>query len=303
MALTSPDRKREFADPRRAVSYHATVNRPATPDLKTLKEDCQMLVGRIDAQALRQVSNESQKSRSHSSSSDEPLGRAESLREVSAKMIAKLGSNVIRICSSTCGTGLGTLFLTDFSSTPIVLESPDQDQTMRRWYRVYPISDELYFVRPDAGLAGRAAGHPDAGMLEDILEEPQSPGCDPVQSRLKRNKDRTPKPKSLGNMHTRINSVPCGMDRMYGLHEPSSNDTFVNLCKICCDVQSELVFLPCKHGGMCESCLRRMAFSRALNREGTRCPWCRKPIKEVIKIYDEGAIKMYGYAISKPSMA
>jgi hypothetical protein len=144
-------------------------------------------------------------------------------------------------------------------------------------------------------------------MLEQILEEPQKPGSDPVQSRLKRNKDRSsPNSPMLpgkmpGKMHTRINSVPCGMDRMCGLDEPEFNDTFVNICKICCEKESELVFLPCRHGGMCETCLRRSATSRALNKEGMRCPWCRKQLREVIKIYDEGAIRMYGYAITKPS--
>lgn len=298
----APEARRSLTDPRRAVDYDATVPSKVAPNLQALKEDCQMLREKIDAPRSRSTSV-----------GDDQEDKSESL---SAKKIREMSSKLKRLCSSsgTCAAGLGaylpTLLSPVASPTGPVLESPNQDQTLRRWYRVYPISDELYFVRPDPGLAGRTPGHPDAGMLEQILEEPQNPGSDPVQSRLKRNKDRVYSPNSSpllkaktppGNMHSRINSVPSGMDRMCGLDDPAFNDTFVNLCKICCDKESELVFLPCRHGGMCEECLRRSAVSRALNGEGTKCPWCRKPIKEVIKIYDEGAIKMYGYAITKPS--
>merc|ERR1712228_439863 len=96
-------------------------------------------------------------------------------------------------------------------------------------------------------------------------------------------------------------SVPQNMDRMVGLSVEGFDDTFVNLCKMCYDAKSNIVILPCRHGGFCETCLRRCLFIRPAHRGGRVCPWCRKDITEVIKLYEEGAIKGYGYAIKAGS--
>lgn len=169
-----------------------------------------------------------------------------------------------------------------------------EKEGMRRWYRVHPISDELYYVRPDAGLAGRTPGHPDAGGLTRGSPKAQSEldlraaagdGEDPVMSNLKKCKN------------SRI-SVPDNLDRMLALPEPSLNDTFTNWCKICYSKQADVVVLPCRHGSMCESCLRISLLSRPAHRGGRQCPFCRKKIEEVIKLYRDAAINMYGYAIN-----
>jgi len=169
-----------------------------------------------------------------------------------------------------------------------------EKESMRRWYRVHPISDELYYVRPDAGLAGRTPGHPDAGGLKRSGTKAQSEldlraaeggGADPVMSTLKR--------ESKLRM-----SVPENLDRMLELPEPSFNDTFTNWCKLCYSKQADVVVLPCRHGSMCESCLRMSLLSRPAHRGGRQCPFCRKKIEEVIKLYRDAAINMYGYAIN-----
>lgn len=159
----------------------------------------------------------------------------------------------------------------------------------RRWYRVHPITDELYFVRPDAGMAGRTPGHPDAGVLRNSLMESQFDedleSHAPVTSLVKRGMQKR-------------SSLPRNMDRMQGLDEPGFNDVFVNLCKMCYDKRADIVLLPCRHGGMCETCLRKTLFMRPAHKGGFCCPWCRKKIMEVIKMYEDGAINMYGYAIN-----
>jgi len=156
----------------------------------------------------------------------------------------------------------------------------------RRWYRVHPITDELYFVRPDAGVTGRVGG-PDAGEVPTL--DNSLTGCEdgtsPVRSSVKR------------QMRTSF-SMPADMTRMLGLEQGSDlKDTLDNVCKICFDDKAEVVVLPCKHGGMCESCLRRSLFSKPLHRGGSSCPFCRKPIKEVIRLYNDAAIPQYAYAI------
>lgn len=172
-------------------------------------------------------------------------------------------------------------------------EKKQDKEPPRRWYLVYPITDELYFVRPDAGMAGRVDGHPDAGFLEvvesEFLDEMKFDEEDtsPVKSRLKQNMKRS----------GRCASVPSNLDRMQGLGDPGFDDSFVNLCKLCYDKSADVVLLPCRHGGMCEGCLRRSLFSRPKHKGGHTCPWCRKKIIEVIKMYEDGAIREYGYAV------
>jgi len=165
-------------------------------------------------------------------------------------------------------------------------------EASRRWYRVYPITDELYFVRPDAGLRGRLPGQPDAGVDEKLemhndADDSRKSNLNSVQSNVK--KDNI--------VRNRI-SLPRNMDRNIGMGDPGFNDTFVNLCKFCCDANADMVILPCKHGGFCETCLRKTLHIRPAHKGGNSCPWCRKKIIEVVKMYADGAVKGYGYAIS-----
>lgn len=167
-------------------------------------------------------------------------------------------------------------------------------EASRRWYRVHPITDELYFVRADAGIAGRTAGHPDAGVIENL--EMRNDADDAGKSNL--NSGELPVQSKVKNSLFNRISLPRDIDRMTGMGEPGFNDTFVNLCKFCFDARADVVILPCKHGGFCEACLRKILYIRPAHKGGNSCPWCRKKIIEVIKMYADGAVKGYGYAIS-----
>jgi len=194
---------------------------------------------------------------------------------------------------------------------PLAEQTESHPPPMRRWYRVHPITDELYYVRPDPGLAGRTAGHPDAGQVQGPLspkgqrgriapstagvsvtkagraERPSNSGTEPVCSRTKL------------AMVTRSKSIPSSVNRLVGL-SPSDdlkNEIFRNSCKICYEKEAEVVLLPCRHGGMCEECLRRSLFSKPSHRGGRSCPFCRKQITEVIKLYTGSTVNQYGYAI------
>mmetsp|Transcript_102032 Transcript_102032/g.263779 ORF Transcript_102032/g.263779 Transcript_102032/m.263779 type:complete len:284 (+) Transcript_102032:73-924(+) len=57
-----------------------------------------------------------------------------------------------------------------------------------------------------------------------------------------------------------------------------------SVCQICCTAPSEVVLLPCRHSGLCDACLRRVMFMRAPHRGGCCCPFCRRRIREVVRI-------------------
>lgn len=46
-------------------------------------------------------------------------------------------------------------------------------------------------------------------------------------------------------------------------------------CTICCDLERNIIFLPCGHLIACRSCADRLG----------RCPLCRTTVKAVIKVY------------------
>jgi hypothetical protein len=175
-------------------------------------------------------------------------------------------------------------------------EEEEAKEAPRRWYRVHPITDELYFVRPDAGLAGRTVGHPDAGVVTRLASVDE----DDVATSSTGIENVAPVRSALKGSLARTNSLPRNLDRMTVDDGKNFdfNDTFVNLCKLCFDKPADVVMLPCRHGGLCEECLRRSLFIKPAHKGGMSCPWCRKKIIEVIKMYGEGAINMYGYAIS-----
>lgn len=75
------------------------------------------------------------------------------------------------------------------------------------------------------------------------------------------------------------------------------DDIKEGLCTICYAKPSGVVILPCKHGGICEGCLRRAFFSRAAHKGARTCPFCRAAIKEVVRIDDSKRGRQYGYAI------
>lgn len=157
----------------------------------------------------------------------------------------------------------------------------------RRWYRVHPMMDMTYFVRPDAGFRGRIPGY-GPGASFGMEEEGAAPPPDvasgsaqqlPVGSRQKR----------------RRRSLPPEVERRISL--PADTGMADNLCRICFERPRGVVLLPCRHGGLCDQCLKRAIHMRPLHKGGRTCPFCRKFIREVIKIYDDAVYPQYGYAI------
>eukprot|EP00929_Paragymnodinium_shiwhaense_P112970 TRINITY_DN81230_c0_g1_i1.p1 TRINITY_DN81230_c0_g1~~TRINITY_DN81230_c0_g1_i1.p1 ORF type:complete len:464 (-),score=46.84 TRINITY_DN81230_c0_g1_i1:150-1541(-) len=153
-----------------------------------------------------------------------------------------------------------------------------------KWYRINPICDFVYSVRPDAGLRG---GLPWERDVNGDLEANDN-GTD---IRFVRVRDRF--------RLRRARSVPHGLERRQGLPEPSGMqcDSFRNCCRICYDRPVEVVTLPCRHGGMCEDCLRGTLFSRPAHRGGRQCPFCRMWISEVLRVFRDASITQYAYAI------
>eukprot|EP00811_Abedinium_folium_P006598 NODE_16080_length_1013_cov_4.705418.p1 GENE.NODE_16080_length_1013_cov_4.705418~~NODE_16080_length_1013_cov_4.705418.p1 ORF type:complete len:312 (+),score=39.29 NODE_16080_length_1013_cov_4.705418:51-938(+) len=156
----------------------------------------------------------------------------------------------------------------------------------RRWYRVLPQEDLLYFVRPDAGFRGRMPGVciPDR-VCEDLIGELE-PGTCWLRSNHK------------GRLRWR-RSLPAHIEGRLGLPESTGFecDTFRNCCRICYESAVSVVVLPCKHGGLCEDCLRKSLFSRPPHRGGRQCPFCRRRIKEVLRLYRDGVVPQYAYTI------
>jgi len=162
---------------------------------------------------------------------------------------------------------------------------PPPEPPPRRWYRIHPLTDTMYFVRPDAGLRGRIPGcwQRSTSLSDDPPLPPEGgpKSSQPVSSRQKQ----------------RRRSLPPQVERRLGLPPDSGNSIFDSLCKICYDQPSRAIALPCRHGGMCERCLRRAIISKPLHRGGRSCPLCRRRIGELVRIYDDAVFPQYGYAI------
>lgn len=190
-------------------------------------------------------------------------------------------------------------------------EEPVVRAPPRRWYRLHPTSRDLeFFVRPDGGLRGRQPGFrqtnsrprgvsryamPSSAKEADIFREELEKKGDVhlVQSKWK---------GGLGG-RKKISlswSVPNFVERQWTMEAPSGFqcDVFRNVCRICYEQPAELVCLPCRHGGLCEECLRLTFLSRPIHRGGRNCPFCRRRVTEVVQIYrDSYGPPQYAFAI------
>jgi len=286
----SPPGRREFKDTRLAVKPKSNQDSPPLQPLDRRGSGPHLDVKRIPSFRLPKAAGSGEQSTNSGT-------RTLSLREKVARLFSRWVDGVCLDGVDRCGCLDGAVEKARGWLHPSVAAKFAQakaPEASRRWYRVHPITDELYFVRADAGIAGRTAGHPDAGVVEklemhnDVDDSRRSnlnSGELPVQSKVKK------------ATFDRI-SLPRNIDRNIGMGDPGFNDTFVNLCKFCFDANADVVILPCKHGGFCESCLRKTLYIRPAHKGGNSCPWCRKKIIEVIKMYADGAVKGYGYAIS-----
>lgn len=208
---------------------------------------------------------------------------------VLGRAVAALG----HIAAETCGSWM--CGFASSSSSPVPPGRKDEPAP-RRWYRVHPLGDAQYFVRPDAGRRGRIPGLPaDLDADDRSLHMPTSEAPD-IQ--LMKSRRKGPHSHLSGSQ-----SVPAFLERKLGLKDPPGFecDSFRNCCKICYDEQIEVVLLPCRHGIMCRHCLRRTLYSRPSHRGGRNCPLCRKRVREVIYIFGDAAIPQYGFTLKLPS--
>jgi len=161
----------------------------------------------------------------------------------------------------------------------------------RRWYRVLPISELQYFVRPDDGLRGRIPGLGARPAEEDYDDWTADEAIEDSSTQWMMSKRKS----FLRSQR----SVPDFMERQWSLPDPSGFecDAFRNCCRICYDRPSDIVVLPCRHGAMCEHCVKRTLFSRPTHRGGRMCPFCRKEIIELLRIERDSPVMEFGYTI------
>ncbi|CAE8708127.1 unnamed protein product, partial [Polarella glacialis] len=101
----------------------------------------------------------------------------------------------------------------------------------RRWYRVHPITNTLYFVRPDAGLRGRIPGYSSRSDSKDAIIErgstqPELSSSSALPMRSTRHLQRRP-------------SLPAEVERGLGL-TPECLDSLLDCtCKICYEQPSD----------------------------------------------------------------
>jgi len=90
----------------------------------------------------------------------------------------------------------------------------------------------------------------------------------------------------------RSQSVPNTLERYWGIPWGDSAELSRDemMCKLCFSEAADVVLLPCRHGGLCYRCFRRMLFMRPVHRGGSTCPMCRRPIREAVRI-TEGELK------------
>lgn len=55
-----------------------------------------------------------------------------------------------------------------------------------------------------------------------------------------------------------------------------------SMCQICFAEPANAVMLPCRHGDICTSCVRRAMFMKPIHKGGGVCPLCRRRIKQVV---------------------
>lgn len=152
---------------------------------------------------------------------------------------------------------------------------PSEALPVCRWYKVFPISDIGWLLRPELGPVDR------------VPKALQIPGLSQVS-------DELVGPETL----RRRWSVPHFIERKMCLPDPPGFecDAFRNCCRICYDRDADVISLPCGHGGLCEQCLRSSLLSRPPHRGGRSCPFCRRCIEQVARLYRHGSIQ-YAYAI------
>lgn len=152
----------------------------------------------------------------------------------------------------------------------------------RRWYKVNRVNDTVYNVRADdpsreaATEAGTASSH--VAFREGTARS----ACVGATS-----------PSAAGKRYLQRRATADGT----AINEDDEDDILEQTCTICYMQKMEVIILPCKHGGMCEGCLRSSIFAKPAQKGGRCCPLCRRKVQEVIRIDKDSLCGSWGYAI------
>mmetsp|Transcript_58178 Transcript_58178/g.101881 ORF Transcript_58178/g.101881 Transcript_58178/m.101881 type:complete len:400 (-) Transcript_58178:77-1276(-) len=149
-----------------------------------------------------------------------------------------------------------------------------------RWYKIYPISEYQWLLRPELG------------PIDRIPRALQIPGIAQVSDRMLNSES------TMNSGVRRRWSVPDFVERKIDLEDPPGFecDAFRNCCRICYEQVADVLAFPCGHGGLCEDCLRYTIMSRPAHRGGRACPFCRRKIEQVARLYRHASIQ-YAYCI------
>jgi len=117
-------------------------------------------------------------------------------------------------------------------------------------------------------------------------------------------RSRSLRPSDSLERSSRSQSVPFWAERRWGIESKSSEET---MCRICCTEPADVVLLPCRHGGICYMCFRRILFMKPIHRGGSSCPICRRHIREAVRInahelHKHSAALHYGVGIDMPKV-
>jgi len=204
-------------------------------------------------------------------------------------MVSVIFRRLGEICSLCCNP----------SEKALEIEAPVQ-KPFKNWYRVHPVNETTFTVRADCPMGdsddpikGRVDRTRDAGLAFLEKRQIEKGGLiprPPIKEKVVKSQD----------LRKRTLSVPPSSERKLGMTESVGFDTdaFTNTCRICFDKPGDIVVLPCRHGGMCEDCLRRSLFSRPQHRGGRQCPYCRRMMTDIVRIGEHSDTKgPYGYSI------
>eukprot|EP00929_Paragymnodinium_shiwhaense_P040891 TRINITY_DN21277_c0_g1_i1.p1 TRINITY_DN21277_c0_g1~~TRINITY_DN21277_c0_g1_i1.p1 ORF type:complete len:353 (+),score=56.05 TRINITY_DN21277_c0_g1_i1:221-1279(+) len=167
----------------------------------------------------------------------------------------------------------------------------------RVWYRIWPEADSMtWYVRREAGPPEWHRRHTvedgDIQIIQTPMEEEEGD-----------EKHVPPRPTLNAPMHQKQNqyhgSIPDFVERFIGTKDPDGfeRDAMNEDCRICFERRAEVILLPCRHGCLCEECMRMAVYTRPEHRGGRQCPFCRKRIREVVKLYRGEGVVQFGYAI------
>jgi LSD1 subclass zinc finger protein len=80
---------------------------------------------------------------------------------------------------------------------------------------------------------------------------------------------------------------------------PRTADPVVPQCQVCMDGPGDMVFLPCGHGAVCESCAKHIA--KNLSVGGNHCVKCREEIKTLVRLSEMYPDQATGVTVIVPS--